>query len=410
MVTKGKRLVVILDDMIARTLPTIIEELDFLLEGCQKEIESCGPQFLSSKARRIYFTEVCESFVELLKASANGSYSSNDFFTSVEDNRLRSLLKKEEDVFKESIACLHLDCKEAEPVAAVNEFVHAQINTEEWDTVKVTKVSHNNITVDYNQKQHTIQNGKWKNLQPLDLSALKQVIVDNRGDQLAIFPSYQIFKSVVSDIVLKWSTPVMVLFEAQCILLEMITDRAITHQSPLSRPLRKMLRKSLYKSLSTSKAACLTKLNESLDQEKRPFTLDSSLYVTLTNLRSKALKSTLQSLSLNGSIAITSLFAIMDAYGITNGNSLDQEAYEMQLALKSYIDIALKRVTDTIPMLLHQYLVIPFINNVKVDLIVDDAVLDELFKEDGDVLERRSKINEKIDSLTRSKEVLLGMS
>lgn len=152
-------------------------------------------------------------------------------------------------------------------------------------------------------------------------------------------------------------------------------------------------------------------LQHALETEMRPYTLNSFLYDSLIKLRNEPLLQALKAISATGKMVnIDVVMAVLKNHGVGNVSNEDREAMEMHMAITAYMEIARKRFIDTIPMILQQHFVGPFLKEVKAGLMISDEKLEMLLAEDEALVKRRSMLKHSLDSLEKSKEEVSGLS
>jgi hypothetical protein len=117
----------------------------------------------------------------------------------------------------------------------------------------------------------------------LDLSQLKKEMDDNRGEELAIFPSYQVFSSIVRRNVMKWESAMMELEEFYDTKLQDLCRNAVMYLT-LPKSLSHLLLITSLKIIADLRKNAVEMLQQEMEKEKRPFTMNHYLYDNLIKL------------------------------------------------------------------------------------------------------------------------------
>jgi hypothetical protein len=83
----------------------------------------------------------------------------------------------------------------------------------------------------------------------------------------------------------------------------------------------------------------------------------------LTKLRNKPLLDALNALG-SDTVSMSAVIAVLKNHGVGTDSMEEKEAMEVHMALKAYVKVAGKRIVDTIPMLIHQTLIKPFLSTI----------------------------------------------
>jgi hypothetical protein len=88
----------------------------------------------------------------------------------------------------------------------------------------------------------------------------------------------------------------------------------------------------------------------------------------------------------------------------------EKEAEEMQLALKAYLQIAIKRFIDAIPMHLNQNFLELFLKKMEIEMLrISDLQIENLLREDEHERTRRKELDERLECLAKAKKECLYM-
>ena len=80
-------------------------------------------------------------------------------------------------------------------------------------------------------------------------------------------------------------------------------------------------------------------------------------------LRNQPLMNALNALG-SDSVSMAAVKAVLKTHGVGTDSMEDREAMEVHMALKAYVKVAGKRIIDTIPMLIQQNLLEPFLATI----------------------------------------------
>ncbi|KAJ3066410.1 hypothetical protein HDU98_010311 [Podochytrium sp. JEL0797] len=409
-----EKLVKILQSIIASSLPAVIEEIESRLSTCEGKLTGLGTAVDSVTSRRLYFYGYVESVQDLIKGAVSGFYDSAFFESTDNDNRARSLIRKEETVFRETIAKTESTEQFQTNSAApeVGELVEVSIN-DDWLLRKVTHVNVSSIL--YEGGTTWLQAPGWRHLQVLDLTFLKSEIEDNRGDELAIFPSYSLFCNLVRTYIRAWEKPMFQLLDACEGIVSAVCNRALDHSiSSSSRfPKARDFASSLIsEAIKSAKASATTILGDALKSEHRPYTLNHYLYDVLIKLRNGPLLKSLEGLCTPGnrSVNMDAVLTILKSHGVGNVSNEDREAIELQIAIKAYLKVSKKRFTDTVPMLIQNHFVSGVLPQIKTALSgSNDQLLETILEEPMSMVNYRAQLEAELSSLMESKKEIASL-
>jgi hypothetical protein len=117
----------------------------------------------------------------------------------------------------------------------------------------------------------------------LDLSLLKKEMDDNRGEELAIFPSYQVFTNIVKRNVMKWEDSMAVLEGFYDVEIQGLCRRATAFLN-FPKSLSRLLLVTSLKIIAELRKNSSEMLQQELEKETRPFTMNHYLYDNLIKL------------------------------------------------------------------------------------------------------------------------------
>ncbi|KAJ3064720.1 hypothetical protein HDU99_004386, partial [Rhizoclosmatium hyalinum] len=211
-----EKLVKILESIIARSLPAVIKDIEVRLGTCKQKLENMGTSLDTVVARRMFYFSFADQVQELISSALNGNY--NGAFFELElfgfDNRARAIIRKEETIFRQVISKTEpsekfhdIESKQVQVGDAVEIFID-----EIWTTKAVSAVLSDN-RIDYLDAPDYIPETDWRRLKMYDLRDLKTEIENNRGKELAIFPSYNLFCTLVLKVIGEWEKPMTKLLD-----------------------------------------------------------------------------------------------------------------------------------------------------------------------------------------------------
>ena len=208
---------------------------------------------------------------------------------------------------------------------------------------------------------------------------LKTMIQVRRGDELAIFPSYSTFVTLIRKLIAKWDASINKLLEEYASITARVFGEALNWCDLKPKHLCNHVQQAVEQALRQVREETNVCLQKVRDAEKRPYTLNISFYDILHKLRTDPLINSLKVLSNNGdhSMKLDSVIALLNSHGVGGQFNEDREAMEIQTAIKAYFEVAKKRVIDNVPMKLQQAFVEPFVDYLSKSLKSPD---DELLR------------------------------
>ncbi|KAI9350922.1 P-loop containing nucleoside triphosphate hydrolase protein [Obelidium mucronatum] len=406
-----EKLVKILEAVIGGSLPAVIKEIDQRLGSVEKELEELGTPLESAASRQLYYYSLLESIQEIVGKAASGNYDHEFFLNSDDDidNRTRALIRDKECVFRKAVTMteveeLHVSSQSPPEIGNLVEVYLIK----KWCLSRVTSVSSENILCDRQPSTWIAKGSGWRHISTMDLSSLKEKIQRNRGDELPIFPSYNLFCSLIREYIRQWDKPMTQLLNETEKILTSVVQEALQFGISSRFPKLKEFISSLFAQVvKSTKTSALAVLKNALQTELRPYTLNHYLYDILIKLRNKPLLDSLEGLCSESSrtVNMDAVLAVLKHHGIGNVSNEDREAMELQLAIKAYLKVAKKRFTDTIPMLIEQYFIRVVLLQIKAALSgANDAQLASILVEPGNVVGRRVQLEAELASLMESKK------
>ena len=424
--TLTEKLMSLLQNHIANALPDVIEEIDQLLKKAKTESLKLGAALETDGARRAFFNNAIERYLEILRLALEGDYDGEFFLPQAApdgeeetiDNRLRASLRSALDQFANVMAETKIEETYTYPKDAPNVGDYVQVyDGEEWSPSRVTEVNGDTIQTRHSEPDEYLERWTqqdlsesewtWRHKPVLDLSKLKEEIRKNRGNELKIFPSFKIFRSIVRKYVARWDSYVQDLVDRYMKLTTAVSDRAMSHiaRGKISQCFRQISRDCLDAAYENSKKD----LYNALEQEKTPFTLNHYLEDILMKLRNEDLIESIESIE-DEDFSKNYVLSILKSYGVGTDSADDREAIEMNNALKAYVKVMRKRFTDKVPLVLEQSFIAAFVNDVSTRLrSIGDVDLVSLLSESQTTINHRKHLEFKIDSLEKAKRAILGL-
>ena len=410
------RLVLLLEESIAQTLPQVITEINTLMISGKNKIDKLGICMQSDAERRIYFSSITDNYLQLIKSAIVGDYDSQFFDESGNseiENRLAATLHKFNRDFAEKMSAFKFDTMSYPEYRAAKKGEEVEVWLDGvWKSYQVTvdnerKLVYKNVCLEFYEylPGKPCSSNHWRYKPVRDLSKLKKSISDNRGGELSIFPSFKVFASIIRSYVDQWNKIMDDLLRNYHKEILSVIERAIDACFPNNLvPLCKYKTTGILEDLLS-----LTKLElqKAISQELDPHTLNHYLEDILIKLRNKDL---LDFWNKADPEIFTKAFVIatLKAYGIGSMSPEDRQALEMSWALTAYIKVARKRFTDRIPQTMNYF----FVNEVeirsKAELrSVGDQELANLLAESPNTATYRMKLTKQLNALELSKAEIL---
>ncbi|KAL4168554.1 hypothetical protein KRP22_011952 [Phytophthora ramorum] len=440
----SERLVSVLQSIIRRSLPKVVAEIRSRMVCIQKELSKLGSSLDSPGAQRQQFGKWVNQYLRLMEANMTGQYelpsppSTSQCWAS--EARLRATLRQKDLSFRVDIEATTADNvlgfgdsarleKAAEGSKSDNQVdvgvgdsVLVQVGRQETMLCKVMETRGTDVLCD-KLPHEWLGASRWSFTSDIAGSAqshgsatLKQFILANRGDELAIFPSYRVFCSCVQRSVREWERPAMQLLEhyhtltrsASLHLISMLLADCGTVQ------VREFFEETTDRVLGVLKEAAQRELELLLQHEGRPYTQDQRLYDELDRLRRRALQARLEAAlppgDKHGLVSLAEVARVLG--GISMGpfamSSDDREALEIEVALRAYLEVASHRFVDVVPMKLNGLLLDAFVREMESELLgaATDEKVAELLQEDDDTAIRRQQLRNQLKVLQQGKQII----
>jgi len=232
-----------------------------------------------------------------------------------------------------------------------------------------------------------------------------EMLNENRGEQLSIFPNYVVFTQLVSSYCREWHAPMQKLTLQTRQAVQAFLKKAINFDLPPHPRYRKAIEQRV---LDFSES-CFSDMEHAMATEMKlesdhPSTLNHYLYDTLIKLRTKPLIQTFTGMAdADGKIDVEHALSVLKNYGVGLKSNQEQEAIEMQFALAAYMKVAKKRFIDSIPRIVHSRFLLPLSERMIPDITLTDDELEQLLGESRSIARRRKDLMAKEKSLREAK-------
>ncbi|TDH66390.1 uncharacterized protein CCR75_009299 [Bremia lactucae] len=206
--TLTKRIISILQDNTRKTFQNAIAKTTSRLIETKEKLSKLGTPLHTPSAQRQQFCEWVKQYLQLTKAAKNGQY---ELFTSIHGLidtdkmaklRLRALLQQEDLNFQSEIETTTTEMC-LKPIKAQTDVEKGDRSVVYREGLKTGNCTSKN-TADKNEfcKELPLEflcPPEWDNASSVTNANIKQFIRANRGDELAVFPSYRVFCSCVQE-------------------------------------------------------------------------------------------------------------------------------------------------------------------------------------------------------------------
>jgi len=352
------KLVTLLEELILKELPNVIREIDENLTECKGKLTLLGEPMDSVGLKRSHYCKWTDAYIHLMKSAIEGNYSVSDFFQmsseNAQDNRFRAIVREKDELFQKEVrACTHkYDYieKKAEELSVGDTVKFVTKNPEKKNAQycgTISRLDKIQSTVDI-QSLTAVGEFKQFNLSTHVFSMrsrekIKKMIAANRGNELSIFPSNNIFCSIVQTFVSQWKDPTMKLFQAYMVDLSKVSD-AVIEKLKVKTSVRNHLERNIAEILEVLQESVVKELQGKLNSERTPSTLDHSLCDNLAMLRNRPLLNAIHALDKpkGAQVPISAVLASVKNYGIGQTSNEDYVAMETEYAVSAYLKVAAK--------------------------------------------------------------------
>ncbi|KAG1692045.1 hypothetical protein DVH05_025854 [Phytophthora capsici] len=341
---------------------------------------------------------------ELLPSlSAKYSHQKNGA-TGQTNTRLRAVLRVEESVLQKSINetkkhFIGAENDKSQEEVAVGDAVQIEIDGQ-YRSGHVKGINGTDICC-AEFENHWKSKTSWS----FDERAqLKQFIRENRGDELAIFPSYQVFCNLFRQCVEKWGPPTEKLLTAYQNQTKVVSDYVSGEIHATSRVVQ-FIRSTSADVLDRVVQSASQEVAALLRAEGRPYTQDQRLFTELDQHRLQALQEEVEAavpVDSEGKVPLADVMKAVQAVGLATE---DREAMEMQVALQVYLDVAVPRFVDEIPMRLNDLVLRKFVAEMTTELNgLTDEKLARLMQDSEHKIAERQQLKEELSILANAKK------
>ncbi|CAH0484319.1 unnamed protein product [Peronospora farinosa] len=440
-----ERLVSILQDNVRRSLPKVIEEINTRMVETQYALSSLGLALETPGAQRQRFGKWVNQYLRMMEAAINGQYEllppNAVSFSSVQSEaRLRAVLRQKDLIFRAEIEAKkandvlgtsdslsstrpssYAGFQKSKADVAVGDRVTVQVGRQKEVVCKVVKTNSTDVLCE-KLPHEWLGASRWQfatdeaGTSENKNEALKQFIAANRGDELAIFPSYRIFCSCVQRSVIEWERPALQLLEHYHTQTGSVSSHLISVLLADSDNVRseQFFKETSKRVLGKLQEGARQELKLLLQQEARPYTQDTRLYDELDRLRQQALSAKLEAALPRGDTCgrvslIDVTRALEEILSRPFAMSLDdREVLEMEIALSAYLKVASHRFIDMVPIKLNEILLKSFLREMENELLeaASDEKVAELLQENSDKVRRRQQLFTQLSSLKKGKQII----
>ncbi|KAI8828950.1 hypothetical protein BJ741DRAFT_699576 [Chytriomyces cf. hyalinus JEL632] len=365
------------------SLPIVLKEIMDKLLKREESLEQLGSGMNTAQDRRLFYSSFVSAALQLMKDALQGDYA--DFFFAIStsavdwDNRAKAIICKHDAKFQQEV-----DSRRS-VTGLPRENGHARI-------CRVEALEDKDIKC---------------------LGIMHKQIVDNRGDELSIFPSYKLFCSLMREYIQKWDAPMKTLLTSYAHVCQDVFSRLLRYcgDEKFSR-LNEHSPMVLDQWLKTVRAATNRVIAESLHAEYRPFTMNPAIYENLMKLRNEPLKRALEGLTAKGcrEVNLDAVLAILAMNGIGAQGDDHREALELHVALKVYLEVAKNRVVDKFPMLLQEHFVCKLLGTLQIQFAsISNEQLEVLLRESKAAQNYRHQLGSELESLKAGEKEISSM-
>lgn len=335
----------LLEDIIASELPAVVADVDEQLFDCRKELEGLGEPTDTPDAQRNYFLSCKWEYMKLLQDGLNGKYH-GDFY-AVKENRLRAQMRFKCDEYRNTL-----------------------------------------MEGDENDWMGSIED-------------LKQLILENRGPELAVFAPYNVFGNIVRETSKKWKQPRDELCDAYVQLLKRISEDLIG----IFKWRGKMaihFKQEIHRVIANVTKEVKPNLMKLLEKEENLFTQNNDFQETLKKKRMLDFKDVEE--KMRSKITYACAVNILQSSKLYTESNEDAQAREMMNALDSYIEVAQKRYCDNVPMELEYGLVQKYMIELETVLSnVSDKQMEMVLSESPQIVAKRKAVRARLETLEKSR-------
>ncbi|TYZ68099.1 hypothetical protein PybrP1_005227 [[Pythium] brassicae (nom. inval.)] len=407
----SKRLVEILQDNIRRSLPKVVHEIDTRMGVALSSLKALGTALETPEARRFQFSACLKKYLRYMDAAISGDYNAlpgseqtaADEGSAAVDTKLRAVLRFKEEDFQRAIDATKTkrwECDRMKSSARAGAAVEVRANGGAWTETKVLERKGLEVRCEANPSVW-LPSPSWRLAQ---YEIFKQFIQENRGEELAIFPSYRVFCNLFRSWVEDWRPPAAALLKDYRVHVKLVSDRMIEEVHAPSR-VEQFLRATAGEVLARLAESAERLLEDLLHIELSPYTQDASLFQDVDKRRVGMLKEQLEGLLVADDEGNVLLTAVLSSFAqLVNANA-EREAREMEAVLHAYVEVAIRRFVDLVPMHLNDGLLSRFAREMEHELMkTTDERLERLLQDSEQKRTAREQLAAEIKCLKSAKD------
>ncbi|KAG7380704.1 hypothetical protein PHYBOEH_011335 [Phytophthora boehmeriae] len=376
-----------------------------------------GMPLESLGAQRQQMGKWVNQYLRQMKAVMNGQYdllfssippasedATEQSSKSMMDVRLRAVLRTKDNAFQVAIMDMkkHIHGivhQKSQGEVAIGDAVQIQVENQ-WHSGHVKDIVCMKIMCEE-------YDGLWSgrhNWRFDKLAMMKEFIRDNRGDELAIFPSYQVFCNLFRQCVDKWGAPTQQLLDAYHTQAKLVSDHVTSELHATSR-VTQFIKSTAAEVLDVVVKDAAHEIDTLLRSESRPYTQDQRLFSELDQKRLQRLQNEVEkavAVDMNGRVLLSDVMKAITAAAPTTD---DREAQEMQMALQAYLNVAVPRFADAIPMRVNDLVLCKFVAGMANELNgVTDDKLERMMRDSEQKVATRRRLKNEITCLGNAKK------
>jgi GTP-binding protein EngB required for normal cell division len=410
---------------IKKSLPSMREEVDAVLEQTEGEIATLGisPPPTAGGRRMAALAVVREVVAVLRHTTSSANREPVDVSGPAviqQELRARKLFAEavnatrpgfdgERDEF--DVEVTDVDSRHALNDGVKEKTVGEILGKKKWMVSKsVTNVG-DIISNAYSESGYT--KGKIVKVAPYFRGDLAARIEEGRGRELPGFMNFQVFTTQIGEYVQLWEEPTEeFLCEVEEVLKKAADSAVQQHTGNLPR-LSDMLSQQLHDHIRSCTKNAEKQLNALLEQEKLPSTENHYLYDTINKIRNKRMEDKIKAMpepsGHDGHLQKDTVIAMLQS-NIGNASNESQEVQDMIDFLAAYWKLAVKRYVDVVCMVLTDTFTAPArIKDIEEKLTnaaaaADDQNLERLFQMDSHVERRRLELKKTREKMLLARE------
>jgi interferon-induced GTP-binding protein Mx1 len=348
------KLVRLLEQRSRQSMPSIQDEIRRSVKSAQEKVSNMGPVLHDPAAKRVYYAKVVSEIQSWVRSSIAGHYHQSPLISD-EDTRLRAFLRKEDLNFNEAILKL-----------------------------------------------------KPGKLDKEELGRIMESIASCRGEELPIFPSYNVFTCLVAEQTSQWRECSEKLLRTYKEHTKKVVSKIVHHQATYSLEFAEYISQHTLELIDSLNETTEARLEELLEAELRPSTLNHYFMDNLIKLRNEKLLGEIRVLA--GGQAHVFMANLENAFkgaGIGDVTNEEKEAEDIHMALCAYTKVAQKRFIDVVVRTLDFHFLQKLWKKLRETLdSVSDEHLAYFLGEDPMIQKQRDDLMAKIKSLEAAQKEL----